>query len=116
MHVNKAAGYRIYRFPFLDEVKPERIPGVFEKFRLIIKRFSSKTSVITHTPTMQCALQLLRLVDSLGYRKFIIFFRDMIQAYAQAKAALRQTILARAPAILGYPLEAVYLVILHLAI
>lgn len=61
MHEEKAAGHRIYRSRFINEVKNKGTPEAFEISRPFIMDFSSKTAVFTHAPTVQRASRLLQL-------------------------------------------------------
>lgn len=92
---------RIFKSRIVNEVKSKATDAPYEKSRLVIQGFADggKEAILTQAPTIQRASQrlILALAPSLISTGFILWIRDITQAYVQSATPLNRAIYAALP-------------------
>jgi hypothetical protein len=107
---------RIFNCRFVDEIKNKGIPQAYEKSRLVVQAFNDKgkDTILTQSPTIQRYSQrlILALAALLGPTNgYIVFIRDIQQAYVESKTNLVRYIYVYVPPEMGLPLGTILLVV-----
>jgi len=106
---------RVFKSRMVREVKGKN-EQPYEKSRLVIQGYADdgKETILTQSPTIQRMAQrlILALAPSLLQRGFLLWLRDITQAYTQSATPLNRVILARLPAQIRhlYPANAIMMV------
>ena len=101
--LSDARGYRTFGSRFVDYEKNAGTPDVFEKSRFVSKNYNDDSGFMTYAPTVMRASQRLLLSMGSSDKKTKAKFRDVDQAFTQAKTRIQRPIFIRPPPILGYP-------------
>lgn len=111
-------GIRVFKSRIVNEVKGKATPQPYEKSRLVIQGYGDedKREILTQSPTIQRVSQRLILALAPSFFRhgdFVLWLRDITQAYTQSTSDLERTILAKLPAQIRdqYPEDTVMLVI-----
>jgi len=98
---NEHAGIRIFKSRIVNEIKGKTTDKPYEKSRLVIQGYGDeeKQHILTQSPTIQRASQrlVLALTPTLLAQGFVLWLRDITQAYVQSNSDLARKILARLP-------------------
>lgn len=113
----KHGNERIFKSRMVDEIKAKTTETPYEKSRLIIQGYNDedKTAILTQSPTIQRASQriILSITPTLLAQGFVIWLRDITQAYTQSETPLARTIISQLPKQLAglYPKDTVMRVV-----
>lgn len=102
MPESDAIGHRIYRSRFVDEIKNAGTTAAVAKSCLVVQAFNDRNEeIMTNSPTVQLASKYLLLAMFAIWKMFVIFLRDISQAYTQAETRGQRPIYIRPPAVLN---------------